>query len=191
MDKLLFGLGWIAFTTIIFIIFLCFGQVSVPLLLFFMLFFAVGIFVLWLGMKDVFKNIKTDKNGEICYGVIKSIEPDPTSVQVNGNPQYRATVEFFTLTINGTMTLSETIGYKMEKYRVGECVKIKYYENDINIIEGNINIAILPYNIQDSLKGVQAVASIPEGLYTGTENTITINGVTYRRDDNNNNQSTL
>ena len=191
MDKLIFGLVWEIFSGLMCFIFLYFGGFDLFIFLFFLIFLVVGGIVLWQGIKDVTKNKKTDFKGEICYGVITSIDADRTSVQVNGNCQYRATVEFYYPPVNGTMSLSELYGYKMHKHYVGECVKIKYYNNDINIIEGNIDINTLPYNIQDSLMGVKQNNAVPEGLYTGEENVIIINGVKYVRDDTNNNQSTL
>jgi hypothetical protein len=190
MDKFIFGLVWSGLIALFAGICIYFGNIETGLLLVFLAFFAIGLWVMYLGIKDLSKNRKTNKYGEICYGIIKSIDAATSSVEVNGRCQYKATVEFYFPPMNTTMSLSELYGYKMYKHYVGECVKVKYYNNDINIIEGNIDINTLPYNIQDCLKGVQQNNSVPDGLYTGNENEIVINGVRYVREDNNN-QSTF
>ena len=190
MDKFIFGLIWSVFVILFAAIWISFGEFKTSILLFFLIFIAVGLWIMYLGIKELLKNKKTNKYGEICYGIITSIDADTSSVQVNGNCQYKATVNFYYPQLNGTMTFCESYGYKREKYSVGECVKVKYYNDDINIIEGNIDINTLPYNIQDCLKGVQQNNAVPDGLYTGNENEIVINGVRYVREDNNN-QSTF
>ena len=189
MDKLIFGLVWELFVGVFFLICIFAGVLDLFVILFFLLFLLAGGFVLYLGIKDILKDRKTSANGEICYGIITNIDSDSSSVQVNGQSQYKATVDFYVSSMNCMKSLSESVGYKFGKYSIGSCVKIKFYNDDINIIENNIDINTLPYNIQDYLKGVKQNNAVPDGLYTGEENVIIINGVRYIRDDNN--QSTM
>ena len=186
MDKIAFGAFWTIFTCVVFGIFLSTGQFNLGIILFFLLFLAVGLFVLYLGLKKVFKDSKTNSKGELCYGVITDISPDEGGVQVNGRAQSKVTVQFFVESLNTMKTLSENIGFKEDEYSIGSCVRIKYYDGDINIVEKYVDINQVPVNIQNYLRGLMQNSVVPNGMYTGDESTITINGVTYRKEDNTN-----
>lgn len=141
MSELIFGIVWLAITITTSI--LCI-VVKPSLIIFFSLFYFIGIFLVVKGAKRLIKDKSTEKNGEICYGRIKEISP--TGVTVNGNQQLKAKVYFYIPSLNKEEILDEVIGYSYNSYHEGEYVKLKYYNNDINIL-GKVDKNEVPQNV--------------------------------------------
>lgn len=138
MFDLIFGSLWTAFVTPIFMICLFVpgeqrggADMNIPLFLFFSLFEFIGIFLLVRGLKQIIKDHKTKKYGIYCYGIISDIRE--TGSYSNGNPEFKAIVDFINPETNEIDTLEEIIGFNYNKYPVYTYVLCKYYQGDVNI----------------------------------------------------------
>lgn len=141
MTELIFGIVWLLFVIPMSIAVI----ISAPsMIIFFSIFYVVGIYLVVKGAKRVIADKKTEKNGEICYGRIKDILATGTSV--NGRSQLKATVSFFIPSLNKTETLDEVIGFGYGNYHEGAYVKLKFYNNDINIL-GKVEKNEVPQNV--------------------------------------------
>ena len=155
------------------------------MIIFMILFEGIGVFMLYLGIKEYIKNAKTEKNGEICYGVIERLEA--TGSSVNGNLEYRAVVNIYLESLNKVISCTDKIGFKPEKYSEGTCVKAKYYNNDINFIENNIPFESMSSNAQFYLKDYtytkKEYCDINSSVVYLNNNIIEVNGVKYKKID--------
>ena len=182
MNNFKFGLVWTIFFIFVTIAILSVTGFNTGLFLFFLLFIAAGVWVMYLGIKELQKNKKTNKYGEICYGIVTAIEPAKSNIEINGRTPFSVYVDVYVGSMNFVSNYSEEIGFEQYKYRVGECLKVKFYDNDINILEGNVDFNSLPYDIQNKfLPSTTRATNIPQGLYSGQEDTIIINGVEYKK----------
>lgn len=147
MHMLIFGLVWTAFIS--FFVYMMFfvggGPIEVNgvlmsqeeaakqpvLIIFFGVFFAVGIFMIIKGAKSIIKNKITNSKGTETYGIILDIHG--TGTKINGRPELAADI---LTVINGSQTevFTEVIGLKSYKYRIGDYLKLKHYDNDVNIV---------------------------------------------------------
>lgn len=94
-------------------------------------FAVIGLLFLFFGIRKIFKDKKTDKYGEMCFGKIFKVYESGT--YVNGKAEYKADFLVFIPSLNTTKTFSEVIGYDPFKYPLNSFVSIKHYNNDINI----------------------------------------------------------
>lgn len=113
--------------------------------LFFLAFYITALASIFKGIKRILIDKKTDKKGIECYGRIISISESGT--YLNGKPEYKAEFLVYVYIENITKNIYETIGFNKEKYPLGSYVKLKYYNNDINIIELIENTNNIPENI--------------------------------------------
>ncbi len=145
MFEIMFGLIWTAISLLIFIVMLSTG--SVFGILFMLIFVAIGLFVLWTGVKKLKANKDTDIHGVETYGIVVDIRPSGSSV--NGRDILNADVVIVEETgVTGRYT--ESIGTSYNKYRIGEYVFVKYYNDDINIIN-KAEATIVPEHIKEKL----------------------------------------
>ncbi len=140
MFKLKFGLLWTAFTTFVFAICVIVpaeerngAEMSVGLFLFFSLFEIIGIWVIISGIRQIRIDHKTKKFGETAYGRIISISE--TGASSNGNNEYQAEVLTYLPSENATKYFKEIVGFDPIQYDDGDLVELKYYNNDINILQ--------------------------------------------------------
>lgn len=127
-------------------------QFSVPSFsgvnLVFGMFGIIGLIIFIAGIIEVIKNWKTNVKGEECFGKIHNIYP--TGTYVNGVPELKAEVLVYIPSLNETKLLSEIIGVGAFEYQQTSYVKVKYYNNDINII-GIVHLSELPVHIKDKI----------------------------------------
>ena len=151
MFELVFGFVWLLITApVTFAFFLSTDQADtniVAVLLFLSVFWIIGILMLIKGLIKVIRNILTAKNGKYYIG--KIIEVYPSGNSVNGRSLYNAEITFYIDSENEIKTLKETVGYSEDKYPIGSYVKVKYYKNDINIIEAIEDESLVPYKLKD------------------------------------------
>ena len=184
MFFLLFSIIWLIICSLFFIPFIVIGEIS-KIIIFIIFFYGIGIFLLYKGLVEFIRNRKTSKNGEICYGVVERLET--TGSTLNGNPEYKAIVNLYVESQNKVISCSDKIGFKPEKYSEGKCVKLKYYEGDINFIEGNIAFENISSNAQFYLKDYiynkEEQTYINSSVVYLNDNVIEVNGVKYKKMD--------
>ena len=117
---------------------------------------------------------KTEKYGEICYGIVTNVYPDGS--YVNNAPEYQADVYLYITSEGRTDTITEIIGFDPMKYPTKSYVKVKYYQGDINIIEGLNSIKDVPMATQRYFKEY-------EDFREQAEDIIIVNGKKYKRID--------
>lgn len=99
----------------------------------FVVFWIIGFVLIVRGMVKIIRNKKTEANGEECFG--KILEITNTGCFVNGNPELEAKVAFYAQTKGQVLVANESIGFDRMKFAENDFVKVKYYKNDINLIE--------------------------------------------------------
>ena len=134
-----FGLAWTAFSLAIF--FICLAGGAWEGILFIGIFIAIGFWMIANGYKQIKKDRDTDKYGKFTYGRILNISP--TGSYVNNNPELKASVLFVKDGLD--YVYNEIIGFDQNKYRSGQYVKIKHYNDDVNIL-GVVSEQSIPYD---------------------------------------------
>ena len=121
MFEFIFGLIWTSFVTPIFIFCLLVPgeqrggeDMNLFLFIFFVVFELIGLYMLISGLIKIIKNIRTKKHGIKCYGIVTDIQP--TGSYVNGNPEYKAEVDFINPETNQLDTIEEIVGFNYDKY---------------------------------------------------------------------------
>ena len=107
----------------------------------------------------------------------------PTSTRVNNAPQYKANFLVYIPSQNKAEKISEVIGFNPLKYPIQSFVKGKFYENDINIKE-TVEYNNLPLNIRQKFDYYRRDNSIDTDNNILSEDIITINGVKYKKIEN-------
>jgi hypothetical protein len=179
MFLFVFGLSWLLFSSLflgIMIISTSQSGAEIPIFVFIILglFVAIGLFMFIKGLKKIIQNKKTEKYGEICYGIITNVYPDGS--YVNDAPEYQADVYLYITSEGRTETITEIIGFDPMKYPIKSYVKVKYYQGDINIEEGLSSIKDIPMATQRYFKEY-------EDFREQTEDIIIVNGKKYKRID--------
>lgn len=183
MSELIFGIVWLILVVPMSISVII---IQPSVIAFFSIFYIVGICFVVRGVKRVTADKKTDKNGEICYGRIKNISSTGTSV--NGRQELKATICSYIPSLNEEKILDEVIGFDYNKYAIGDYVKLKYYNNDVNIIEKVSNQEV-PQNVLALYDNSKEFG--PNIIYSGTGERLQpmnmpTNGTAYAWKDNNN-----
>ncbi len=188
MFELIFGIIWIAITALLtFGFYGTTGDVSVngnlvsheefsAMLfpkIFFGIFWAVGIFMLFKGIIKIIRDTSTSVKGEECFGKICNIYN--SGAYINGRPELKADILVYISSTQETQIVSETIGFNMYKYRTGSYVKLKYYNGDINV-EGIIDEFELPADAKYKFEKSQLFDS-------NAKDTIIVDGIEYVRKD--------
>ena len=164
MFYLIFGGVWTGFTGLLAFIFLgtdggitindeyienpTFGDLF-PLYIFFAIFFAVGIFMLYKGFKIIFNNIKTNKLGTERYAIVIDIRE--TGSYVNDRPELKAIMYVADDDFNGVNIYEEIIGLKEPEFDIGDFLIVQHYKNDVNIIQ-SISENIVPFDKAELLR---------------------------------------
>lgn len=180
MFKFKFGLVWTLFVTLIFIMCLVVPgeqrggvDMSPGLFIFFVIFEVIGLFLLVSGIKQIIKDKKTNKFGDITYGQIISIYG--TGSSTNGKEELQAEILTYVSNQNIVKRINEIIGFPPINYNVGDFVQLKFYEGDINIVQV-VSENMIPNTILTLLKEE-----------TKKENTIIINGEVFTKEQTKNN----
>jgi hypothetical protein len=174
-----------------FVTFICMGIGEVFPTLIGIVFVVAGLFVFIKGVKKKIKDNKTEKFGEECFGIVKETKNNGT--EVNGVSYQDAYIYTFIPSLNTVKLMKENIGGKYQDYVPGKYVKLKYYEDDINII-GFVSKEVIP---QNQLAEFDKLTDVLPSYITSTSNTplqpmdMPSNGVSYswNNDNNNNNQN--
>ena len=108
---------------------------------FFGIFWLVGLTILCIGVKKLIRNANTNKFGEECFGVVCNIYNSGT--YMNDAPELKSDVLVYIPSLNETKVISEVVGVGQSEYEVGSYVRLKYYNDDINL-EGIVDEDELP-----------------------------------------------
>lgn len=199
MFKLIFGLIWTAISSLVAFMMYAnkggtievngevvsqaeFNSMLFPKL-FIGLFIFIGLFMIFSGLKEIFTNIQTNKLGVETYGIVTDIRP--TGSYVNGKPELKAEVLVYIDDYN-IETYEEIIGFDRMKYKIGDYVKVKHHNKDINIVE-ETREDYIPMDIKDLLdnesEGVLNTKTFDSNfsIIGGSKETIIIDGVEYVR----------
>lgn len=173
MFLLIFGIVWTLFSSLFLIIPILAGEGFDLFIIIPLLFIVIGIVMIVISSKKIIRDKKTDKYGEIGYGIIQSIYNSGT--YINGVPELKADVLVYLESQNRVETISEIIGMGRPKYQINAVVKLKYYNDDINFIEEVTNYDYLSENIRIFI----------DNNKTNVDNNdiIEINGAKYKRID--------
>lgn len=153
MFQFKFGLMWTAFC-IIFAIVIGASE-SWGAFLIIVPFLMIGVYLISSGWKQIQRDKATARLGEFAYGII--VEISTTGAFVNDRPELQAEVLF--LKDGVSFRYQDVIGFDRNKYRVGDYVKLKHHEGDINILgkafENDIPVEVMnALNVEfDSLEG--------------------------------------
>ena len=151
--------------------------------LFIGLFIVIGVVFLIAGIRKLLKDATTTVKGEESYGIITRVACSNT--YVNGQPIMDG---FISVVVDGTIQeFKESLGLNYKKGGLGDCVRVKYYNGDVNIIE-TVLFEDIPYHMQDMLRSCHENSGIssqaqhidthePVGDY------VVINGVQYKKQD--------
>lgn len=179
------------------------GAMMIPII-FIGVFILIGIILIVVGLKKVLKDIATSKNGIETYGVV--IDISETGTRVNGRPELKAVVMVI-MEYGHMERFEEIIGFDYSKYPYGEYLKVKQYKDDINIID-RIDGSLIPYSQLEMLEnarrqhvgnksymnsGIGDTTGVYDEYYYGEnkevkkidDDTVVINGVIYRKHENN------
>ena len=185
MFNFLFGFIWTAFTTLIFIICLAVpgeqrggSAMTLPTFLILILFEVIGLCLLIGGLKKIIKDKKTKKHGIKCYGVVSDIQP--TGASVNGEPEYKAILNFINPETNKLETIEEIIGLNYNNYPIGSYVLCKYYQGDINL-ENIVSENEIPEDIKKYLIPSQQGSNYSNLEFSADREYVTIDGVQYKK----------
>ena len=181
MTYFLFGLLWLIITTLFTIpILISQNNLDIFLILFILLFWAIGIFFVTKGIKKIITNRKTEKYGEDCFGRVKNIYQNGT--MINHRPMYNIDVDVYIPSKQTMITITEEIGMDIGKYPLESIVKIKYYNNDINIKEV-VDYNSIPLNIRDYFEKYESSTNTQTTNVNTSTEVADINGVQYKRMD--------
>lgn len=151
--------------------------------LFIGVFILIGVIFLIVGIRKLLKNAATSVKGEESYGIITRVACSNT--YVNGQPIMDG---FISVVVDDTVQeFKESLGLNYKKGGLGDCVRVKYYNGDVNIIE-TVLFEEIPYHMQDKLRSYHEQSGIsstaqhidthePIGDY------VVINGVQYKKQD--------
>ena len=185
MFELLFGIVWTAFVTPIFIICLVVPgeqrggmDMNFFLFIFFVVFEAIGLYMLIRGLRKIIKDEKTKKYGIPCYGIVNDIQG--TGAYLNGKPEYKAVLNFVNPETNQVETIEEIIGFDYNKYPINSYIIGKYYQGDINI-ENLVSENEIPGDIKKYLVSNQNLFNYSSLEFSEDKEYVTIDGVQYKK----------
>lgn len=115
-------------------------------------FIAIGVFLFILGLIKMIIDYITSKKGELCFACVNDIVS--TGKVINDKEIFRAKFIVYIGSKHKVISISEEIGADLSNYPIGSFVKVKYHNNDVNIID-NVSESIVPKKIK---------AKIDEGI---------------------------
>ncbi len=165
MFKLLFGIIWTVLCVVILIAMQGAetkgdGEASIVVIVL-VVFIIVGVFLILMALKKIIADMKTSIKGFETYAIVTGI--GTTGTRINNNPVYK--VETVVIEENGlTGIYSEEMGMNYNKYRVGEYLRVKHYDADINIL-GKVNVRDVPPQVREKLECESGLAIGMAGTY--------------------------
>ena len=158
MFELIFGLFWMTITYIMTSTFFASEGLFVngviiteklgemmPMLLFFAIFWIVGIGVLIVGIRNLVKGFMVSTNGTEACGYIADIYYN--GKKVNHVPHFNARI---IVVDNGQpLDLQANIGSKRFQYNIGTYVNVKYYQSNAKITSKVLNEYEIPYSLRN------------------------------------------
>ncbi len=146
MFNIFFGIIWTLITVFCMGTAIFSGGTNAFVSIFFLLFLAIGIIFIITGVKEIIRNLKTEQNGEECFG--KIIRISGTGTRVNGSEIFKAYVAVYIGSERRVELINEKIGFNPMLYKIGSYVKVKYFIGDINFICGIYDNNDIPENIK-------------------------------------------
>lgn len=129
MFEIIFSGFWML--VLVFMTFVSLRDGDFSTIIFLIPFWAAGVWLLLAGIKKLVVNAKTNINGTLSYGVI--VDFSETGAYINDYPVWNAHVK--AITEHGLVReFKEVVGTK-PTVDIGDIVSIKWYQDDINIIE--------------------------------------------------------
>lgn len=144
-----FGTIWTAFMFIftIIIIFSSIESFNLMAIPFLGMFWYIGIYLLKSGLRKMKADAATEDFGEECFGRICELS---STGSTNGNTFYRATIIAYLPKEGIVKTFQEDIGYNYYEFPEGSYLRLKYFQDDVNIKE-IINENIIPEKVRNRL----------------------------------------
>lgn len=140
--------------------------------LFICLFSVIGIPIFLSGLKDLYFRSRIISCGKELCGVV--LEHKETGMIYDNKPYYYALV-LLKDDLSNFIVLKDEIGLEKDKYPIGTYLKVKYYKN---------NIVILDIVKDDSSVSLELKEYLSENYpYINNPNVILINGEYYVRED--------
>ena len=112
------------------------------------LFVAIGIGLIVKGAKQIIRDRKTDVNGIDTYGFI--LKTFTTGNSINNLPELKAEILTYLEDERTVKVFEEVVGYDSDKYNMGTYLRLKQFEDDINIVEV-VTRDLIPDYILDEL----------------------------------------
>ena len=119
-----------------------------------LIFTIVGLLLIIFELKSIIVNSITDSKGIICYGIIQEV--GDATLEVN-HEKISFPVKVSVCMDNGMIKDFRDNIEDKNKYSRGTIVKVKYYKNDINIIDKIESFNEIPNDAQDALKYINDV----------------------------------
>ena len=140
------------------------------------IFWAIGLFMIYWGLKRMIRDSQTKEFGEICYGKIIDVYQSPT-VDEDDIPRLGVKLFLYIPSLNETKIISQAIGYAgmSTPYKVGRYAEVKYYNGDINL-DKVLEVEDIPFEVQSVLNEFKSYAE-------QARERIMYNGVEYIRKD--------
>ena len=132
MFELMFGIVFLLVSALIIVPIFLSGE-GTWIILLFLIFPIVGVCMFVIGLRRVIRNARTAARGTVCYASIEDVFA--TDKSINDAPIMKAAFNVYLESEHRVVEVEEEIGLNPDKYPIGSYVKVKYYNNDINIIE--------------------------------------------------------
>lgn len=170
-----FGAVWTGFM-VVFTIFAILGSLgsqsfNLMAIPFLGLFWYIGIYMLKNGLKKMKADLATEDFGEECFGRIAELS---STGSTNGNTYYKATIIAYLPKEGIVKTFQEDIGYNYYEFPEGSYLRLKYFQDDVNIKE-IVNENIIPEKIKNRLvipekENEGIYNNINSGVYNSSNN---------------------
>lgn len=132
MFELIFGLAFLTISAIVIVPVIITGE-AIELMFVFLIFPIVGIIMFVIGLIKVIRDAKTSIKGEVCYASISDLFA--TNKSINESSVMKAVFNVYLESEHRVVEVEEEIGVRADRYPIGSYVKVKYYNNDINVLE--------------------------------------------------------
>lgn len=182
--ELSFALLWLGMCTFFSVVMVA-GE-AMSMMVFLIPFWLAGFVVLAKGIKRAKADAATKKHGQQSYGLV--VDFSDSGAAVNNHPVWNAHV-LVSLGNGCSRVFVEEAGTH-PKYDVGDFLLVKYYQNDINILDRASKYAI-PEHVKECLLSAaptHVTATISQQIqqnkpqdFIVTEDSIIVDGVAYPR----------
>lgn len=112
-----------------------------------LLLMGIGIWLIIKGANQIITNRKTDVNGLDTYGCV--LKTFTTGNSINDLPETKAQILTYLENEKTTKVFEEVVGFGSTEYNIGTFVRLKQFENDINVIEAVTRDLIPDYILEE------------------------------------------